>query len=350
MHQFSLTKINESLSHKIANMGFVCALLVVFLHVPRLPESQDVGYRLLLLVVRDGLSSIAIPFFFCTSGFLFVGRVDQPGWYWTAMRRRMRTLLLPYVVLNLAWFVYRRLGTLFSEGHKSLSFDWMTLIEGLGINLCAWPELGVLWYVRCLLVFALLIPVVVYILRHLGRSGTWCLVIVLLFTYFLMREWSAHSHWSDKVWLFWRYGFSMRGFCYFVMGVSLRLFGKCGVIPRSVNPKVSAFLLLAVGLILSSIDFCVGFCETLLLLGVWMLVPASAWPEALTGNMFAVYVLHVPIIVHLREILIKCGTDYMYTSVGFVGMWFVAIWLSIAAALLLKKFVPKISYFVFGGR
>ena len=49
MYSYSLTKINESLSHKIANMGLVCALLVVFLHVPRLPESQDVGYRLLLL-------------------------------------------------------------------------------------------------------------------------------------------------------------------------------------------------------------------------------------------------------------------------------------------------------------
>lgn len=85
---------------RIAGLGFICACLVVFIHLPL--GAASVGGSLWWfkeLFVR-GVCQIAVPFFFCVSGYFLGIRMDEPGWWWSAVRKRLRTLFVPYLICS----------------------------------------------------------------------------------------------------------------------------------------------------------------------------------------------------------------------------------------------------------
>ena len=91
-----MVQVTKGLSRKIANMSFICAILVVSVHVQRPLDSPFISHW-----IADGISGIAIPFFFITSGFFLVGHVDQGGGWWKrAVGRRFWTLMVPFLLLN----------------------------------------------------------------------------------------------------------------------------------------------------------------------------------------------------------------------------------------------------------
>ncbi len=57
-------KINPEVSAKIANMGIVCAFLVLFIHLPT-GGNDFVGWYF-----SRGIDKMAVPFFFMASGYL----------------------------------------------------------------------------------------------------------------------------------------------------------------------------------------------------------------------------------------------------------------------------------------
>ena len=59
----------DEISQKIKNMGLLCAILVVFIHIEwPINYKISVGW-LMYHLFNDGLSAIAVPFFFFLSGF-----------------------------------------------------------------------------------------------------------------------------------------------------------------------------------------------------------------------------------------------------------------------------------------
>lgn len=101
--------IDKKQSCKLTNISFVCTLLVVFIHC------SGNGVDLISLFLRQYIPGaflpMAVPVFFTISGFLLAGHYGTGGWYSNALRRRLRTLLIPYCILNiiywhLKWFVH----------------------------------------------------------------------------------------------------------------------------------------------------------------------------------------------------------------------------------------------------
>ena len=66
-----MINISTRISNKIANMGMVCAVLVVSILVPSIGV-LDKG-----AIISDYIARIAVPYFFVVSGFLLACHCNQ---------------------------------------------------------------------------------------------------------------------------------------------------------------------------------------------------------------------------------------------------------------------------------
>ncbi len=126
-------------------------------------------------------SALAIPAFFFISGILFFQNVDcftdiQAKW-----RRRVKSLLLPFLYWNTLILGVLILLSRFPPCHKQLvatysfSLDWQWLLARLSIK----PIVGQFWYIRTLLLFCLSAPIC--LLLYKNAIASICTLCMLLF-------------------------------------------------------------------------------------------------------------------------------------------------------------------------
>ena len=94
-------------SRKILNMGLLCAALVVTRHVFLTGPVGSVAW-LIEQIVIDGIAQIAVPFFFVASGCLLARHFGEPGWWGKECRKRVFSLLVPYLIWS---FIFVVIGT-----------------------------------------------------------------------------------------------------------------------------------------------------------------------------------------------------------------------------------------------
>lgn len=81
-------ELNKDTSNKIANMGFVCTLLVVFIHVGEIPVCVGSPAWNVWYFIGMVLATISVPYFFIVSGFFLARHCDEIGWYQRSIRVR----------------------------------------------------------------------------------------------------------------------------------------------------------------------------------------------------------------------------------------------------------------------
>ena len=124
-------------SKTLSNGAALCALLVVAIHVPvdvsRCAEHSVFGFWLLLF--HEGFARAAVPMFFFVSGYLLAGHFGDEKWYMAAIRKRIRTLLIPYVALNILLSLCVILGKAIKGPSNSFDAicDWRYVIGSLGL-------------------------------------------------------------------------------------------------------------------------------------------------------------------------------------------------------------------------
>lgn len=179
---------NISSSDVISQLRFPLIVLVTYAHSygALSPDYSLVatgfdGYALLRLLVSQSLVKVVVPLFFIFSGYLFFRQTGQWSWrvYGEKLRRRVVTLLVPYVVWNLLMaaklrtFSWQVFWTFWSQaGHQTdwLGYDnWMTA-----------PADMPLWFLRDLMVVTLLTPVLYLVLRHVGTLFVGLLTLLYL--------------------------------------------------------------------------------------------------------------------------------------------------------------------------
>ena len=177
MSMSQIEPISEELSAKLSNMSFVCACLVVSIHVWPHPLSGAAG--LIDKILSGGVSRIAVPSFFCISGFLIVPKIAEGKWRLETLKR-IHTLLIPYFIwglINLCALMslailndicqHRAIGTTFWSGRQ---VDEL-IIDYLGLNFTKMPLCEPLWYLRNLFFLVLTSPVLYWVIRR--RRMVW---------------------------------------------------------------------------------------------------------------------------------------------------------------------------------
>ena len=124
------------------------------------------SYEVLKIVISQTLVKVAMPTFFVMSGYLFFANVEKfnKEIYSQKIRRRIKTLLIPYIIWNLLMAV--KLKTF------NLSIFWE-------------PANMPLWFLRDLMIVSLLSPIIYIGVRKLGY---W--IFVLLLPIYLTSIWA----------------------------------------------------------------------------------------------------------------------------------------------------------------
>ena len=158
-------------SRKIKILSLFAAFLVVQIHTcygVGTVAGLDRVYRIFFL---EGLYGFAVPFFFIVSGFFFMNRFDDTWRWWLhGIRKRLHSLLLPYVVWVLLFIMFTR----FLLGRFEINF-----LTDFGITTVT-PANGSMWYVKVLFVMCVLVPVFMPLLKFMKKHQRIVPVVYIL--------------------------------------------------------------------------------------------------------------------------------------------------------------------------
>lgn len=353
-----MVAIDQKLSNKLLNVSFVCTLLVVFIHCQS--NGQGALFHFLRGYVPGAFLAMAVPTFFAISGFLLAGGCGKPGWYKTALTKRVKTLLVPYVILNclyfpIFWAVHAVAVSRFgADGSASvMTLSWRTPFEILGFPFFGEPAIGPLWYIATLMYFVVFSPLLFCVLRKSRLHA--CLAV--LTTIVIFAAWhSIKSTFAMPAGLghFLYFGFSLWGLIFFTMGMAVRMW--LSALPMGVWAKVGGLVGVIAALVLARY----GKCDDnvlyiapaiLCMMGLMAVMPSVTWPRYLTANAFALYALHVPFL-YLFNAMLKVFHLHYITSWGYglILEWVVCVVATIAIVQLVRKMFPMAVRICFGGR
>lgn len=213
----------------ISQLRFPLAALVVLIHTSNISEyftyqgEQIAVARQVIHAFSVGLTSVAVPLFFAISGYLFfLGmRSFSIPIYKQKLQRRFKTLLFPYLTwILIAFLLYAGLSIAKGEpltwplnfdlwwGCRQLVPDY-TCMLGYRISEVTAPLLVPLWFVRDLMLLALLSPAVYILLKRTG----WVFILLLGMAFYM----HIYPNWG---------GMSVRGLLFFCTGAVWAIQGK----------------------------------------------------------------------------------------------------------------------------
>lgn len=350
-----MQRISDEVSHKISNLGILCALLVVLIHTwaPIADVGSGVWWFWNLLSIRG----IAVPMFFTISGFLLAGHFEEERWWERALRKRVKTLLLPCVIWSILWLLYCKglivAGNIVKHRHLFANVD-LSVIDFLQL-MCIYPLehplLATLWYVRALLIFMLAAPLLKLALIRFRWISFFAAFVLWCFNL----GWGAnHGNWKYFVYDFLGAGWVL----FFLLGMAIRM----GIL--SVGVKLRSYVLFfGVGLVLLKpvlcvldLDRCLGLSHVMycadkimiptLMLIAWQLISDKKWPRAVTDLAFPIYLIHW-FVASIFGCLFYGAASSM---AQLVTRFSVIVILSAVIAVVLKRLIPQVSSVLFGGR
>ncbi len=226
--------MNPLASKTISFLRFPLIVMVLFIHTSLLDteiggtsviqEGQYPVFEFVAHLVGGNVARVRIPLFFFISGFLFFSRADfsgvryspSPAFYLGKFRRRINTLLIPYLFWNLACFAVTAVagtfvGSEFAGGDKTpadyVFSDWLEIFWQYKNGM---PADQPLWFMRDLIILTLCTPLVFIMVRHLKTAAVAVLGLC----------WAA-DFWFDPV-----VGLSIPGVFWFSFGAFFSANGK----------------------------------------------------------------------------------------------------------------------------
>ena len=334
--------ITKSVSNLISNVGFICACLVVGLHI-NLSQSVFVGNPFSIggWIVKclrgDGIGNWAVPIFFIISGFLVAGKFPTSqmdtkySWWLLEVKKRIQSLLVPYVFWNLMYLFFRM--TLTSVA-AAFSFDFgggrwgdlslTRICDALGLNPFGPMELPPLWFVRCLIVFVCVLPVFLLFRKRIS----WIIVVLLFLVYLYLPTWLPPT--SD-----WKINFYkicwVRGLVFYSLGIWVRFNSDC--FATCWNKFLSTW------------GNFIGVKK-------WMLFLFRPWPKWLIGSAFPMFLIHPFVLTILIAFFKLIGVKELMENSWW--SWWLQMVVTLAACIvftvLFRRVFPRCSALCFGGR
>lgn len=352
--------MNIYFSQKIRILSFLSIILVLYIHssfhdYPH--EIQGMVFNFKLQEFISGkIGRCAVPLFYAISGYLFFlgledgnGKVDY-GKLWMKIKRRCRTLLVPYIIACLFpamfYFIMEQIpfcskflnGGDISDNFKKPLYELIVFLyfdSGSGT-----PFAFHLWFLRDLIFIVILSPALLWICSLIGKYTVCGILFVMNF---------LTIPYIPLYGMFW-----------FV-------FGSCFLNKLSNMKSVFipvSFLFLCIVQMAYSSDYWKYFNIPIIVLGV-----VSIWgiydkicPRAFDiGNhknlmticsfTFFIYLFHEPTLNIVRKIII---IPFHHSSFGFAFSYLVSPWVFAFAwvfvGMAFKRFLPRVYNICMGGR
>lgn len=364
-------------SRTIEALRPLMSIMVVGLHMRPYYETAgglftDGIYEASVITIFRILFSLAVPTFFLFSGFLFFGRLQN--WdtsVWTGkIRKRIRTILIPYMLWNLiaiGGYILTRYAGCIIKGNEMpdliQSFSergWIRLfwdrslfgpipkdsISLFGISVSTGvPMDGPTWFLRDLMIVMLFSPLVWFLNKKCGKS-----FIAVIVGLYLVDLWIPVC------------GFSSKSFCMFSIGAWLRM-GDFDLTEVSSQYPVIEILSAVVLMFVAAISF--GQNEWIfrissrlfILAGIPTLIfiVSKNIPRVnrFSQSSFFVYVAHTILIVDATGFILKTVIHSDSKAVLFLMLCaatLISYYICHLIWLLLKRFLPRTLGILTGSR
>ena len=170
--------IPKSFSEFIGSSRFILCVMVVVIHSRMIsghPVEADNWVLNFMRMMSLGISSVAVPIFMLFSGYLLCAKYlngdNIIASYRDLLKKKSKTLLLPYIIWNVIGLAYIVLRHYFNaEVYVPNLFEALVSIPEES-TLLGFPADGPLWFVRDLIIFNLISPLIFWIMNKLGKWG-----------------------------------------------------------------------------------------------------------------------------------------------------------------------------------
>lgn len=341
------------LNQKIINMGFVCAVLVVAIHVP-FGCDMPLGQVLFKEIITEGVAWILVPFYFIVSGYFIARHFQSDEYYKAEVGKRIHSLVIPYFLWSFIWLLASAPLHIVADiiAHRPFGTSvWLLgggggLISAFGFDLTCHPLLGPLWYVRCLFIFVLVCPLFRFLV---DKFGCWWLTL----TYVVLAAYKSGCFDFLGVDGFLARGISLMGIAYFSLGIyicikRIHFWNKtCALLALAVS---IALLGMKTALHLGGVKLAVDL-QTLfipfLLYAVFYFMPDRTWPKWLTSCAFPIFLIHWLFLIYFTAISKRLQINGLIIDV--VGL-LIGVIGSGAVAIFLRRYCKRTAQILFGGR
>jgi len=345
-------KITSYVSNKIYVLNFVAILMVLYIHSVY-TEALDfpLAHRVQEFFGFGGLSLLANPLFYCISGFLFFIGMQKANECWPKMKKRCRTLLVPYLIWNAVFVLWFIILQNLPVVRNFVNSDVVSSVFGNGVGkglyyLLIKPAAFQLWFLRDLILYVLFSPLIYILLKKMRWAFPVLLfVIATVGLIYLPSE--------VKVW----------GLFFFVLGGYFALFRQNVEIPQWLT--ITATILYVGNAVMVAIlpDLIKGISVLFMLCGViaiWggydMIVKnenakVTSFLAKLGTYSFFVYCFHEPVLNIIKKVGLKvAGCNDASLIVLYLACPIVMYCVAVLVAVLLKRYVPKVYAVLTGGR
>jgi len=354
--------MNKYLSTKLKVLSFLLMILVVFIHshniAVKLLSGNTVlkhGYSSFIQdFISDGICYIAVPLFFCISGYLFFLKFEGSyKEFKSKYTKRFRTLVIPYLIWSigvlLIFFIIQLLPVTSSlSENKIKDYSTVELLTKIFIT----PIPLQLWFVRDLILLTILSPVVYWLIRVLNFIPVGILFVAWIFDvdftvpasvsllFFVVGAYLSIK--KDTLLLT---DFSKRYLPFTVLWLALVLCRTILLYLNFENQVVLTILLksfIVIGLLAawSLYDF-LFYKKDLSKISIYSVFSFS----------FFIFVFHIPILnVFKRGLFYFLGKEEFASLIIYITAPVITISLGILIGYYLKRYVPSFYGIITGGR
>lgn len=344
-----LDKNNISvISKTIANLRFPLMLGVVLIHCviiePEIASTQGLNVVAFIIeLVSHQITSPCVPLFFFISGYLFFAKFGNKFSaidYKSQLKKRVQTLLIPYLFWNiivLGYFLFlHKFASSFinSDFNNVYKFSLVELIRSFYDFPGGQPICYQFWFLRDLFLGIIISPLIFLVMRW----GRWVLMILLVVLYISPIE---IPHQAMLIFFSLGAGFSIHRYDFVLVAKQL------------VVPSALLFVGLSIwgALRLESIGGGLGVITGSIVF-VWLASKVKPINKKLSESGFFVYAFHGFPIVILGRMLVTIlhPTTTIMWLVCYVSCFMIIVILSIVLYFVMKKFFPKFTAVITGGR
>lgn len=302
--------MQKTKSDILSAFAFLATLLVVICH------ADDVlSFRPTFAAILGGTFSDANVYnFFWLSGFFLGRHLDESGWWRSAVVKRISTLVVPYALWSVLYFVMY--DVLKGIPHKT---GLRGVNQLFGITLGAAPQCFPMWYIKTLCLFVLASPLFVWpLMRWRSRFARAALLLAALGAYVAARVFCP----SGTVLKFWSLGgFTLLGFLFFCGGlwlsqVRIRESWREAVLSRPWQVGLAAFAVWTLSAVWTHFHRAAFNEANILVSSVCLFLVACSVrkvPAVCTRNMFFVYGSHMALLGFFGRHLIGGGGGLLPT-------------------------------------
>lgn len=357
---------DTTLSKTITFLRFPLIVAVVFIHTILLEviingnllvsEGEFPIHDLICHVISGGLAQIAVPLFYFISGFLFFYHSDfSLRIYGQKLKKRVRTLLVPYLFWNIVVFLLTLatqllLSSMTSGRHKLIvDYNWMDWLNLFWNYAKGMPVCYQFWFIRDLMIVCLFTPIIYWIIKYGKVYG-----ILLLGGLWMFNLWPSVTGLSVTAFFFFSWGawFGIHRRDFTESFHSLRWGAACLYI---------VLLTISTWLWHSQITDYPFVHKVGIIVGIVAVVSWTAYgferkqlhaSTFLAGSAFFVYAYHGMLITLIIKYWVKLLSPHSEWTmiIGYFLIPTVIVVLGIALYALLRKYFPAFTAVITGGR